>query len=112
MIAGDNAAGARHVCHRECRVTRDETSEMANENSRIHVGTAARRKADDDPHDFAAIEIRYDALIDIRTATFHRQSWSRHTGEQENNQHYYRNSQFLARHSLRQCTTNPERQSW
>src|SRR5215831_13642757 len=80
------------------RVTRDETSEMADENSRIYVGTAARRKADDDPHDFAAIEIRYGALIDIHAAAFRRQSWSRRAGEQENNQPYCRNSQFLTRH--------------
>src|SRR5262249_57251882 len=63
-----------HVCRRECRVTRDETSEMADENSRIYVGTAARRKADDDSHDFAAVEIRYGVLIDIRAAAFRRQS--------------------------------------
>src|SRR5262249_39886642 len=84
MIAGDDATRARHVCHGERRVTRDETSEMADENSRIYVGTAARRKADDDPHDFAAIEIRYGALIDIHAAAFRRQSWSRRAGEQEN----------------------------
>src|SRR5262245_47901777 len=112
MIASDDATRARHVCHGERRVTRDETSEMADEKSRIYAATAARRKAADHPHDLAAIEICYGALIDIHAAAFRRQSWSRRAGEQENNQRYYRNSQFFTPPLLRQCTTNPERQSW
>ena len=94
MIAGDNAPGAGHVCHRESRVTRDEASEMAGENPRIHVSTAARRKTDNDAHDFAAIEIRYPTVIDIRAAALRRQSRSCRAGEQETHQCCNRNPQF------------------
>jgi hypothetical protein len=68
---------------------------MADQNPRIHVSTAARRKADDDPHDFAAIKIRYRTLIDIRAAALRRQSRNCRAEEQENNQCRYRNPQFL-----------------
>jgi ornithine cyclodeaminase/alanine dehydrogenase-like protein (mu-crystallin family) len=53
---------------------------MAGENPRIHVSTAARRKADNDPHDFAAIEICDGALIDIRAAALRRQNRSCRAG--------------------------------
>jgi hypothetical protein len=95
MIAGDNAPGAGHVCHRESRVTRDEASEMAGENPRVHVSIAAWRKADNDPHDFAAIEICDGTLIDIRAVALRRQNRSCRAGEQEKNQCCYRSYQFF-----------------
>src|SRR4030095_10042014 len=107
MIAGDNAPSAGHVCHRESRVTTDEASEMADENSRIHVSTAARRKADNDPHDFAAIEICGGALIDIRAAALRRQSRSCRAGEQKNYQCCYRSYQFFTPPPCAQCTMSP-----
>src|SRR5262245_40093040 len=111
MIAGDDAPGAGHVCHRESRVTRDEASEMAGENPRIHVSTAARGKTDNDPHDFAAIEIRYPTVIDIRALALRRQSRSCRSGEQEKNQCRYRSYQFFTSPPVPQCTISPGRQS-
>ena len=93
MIAGNNAARARHVCHRDCRVTGDGVAEIAGENPRINVGAAARRKADDDSHDFAAIEIRYSALIAIRAWALRRRCRKRRAGKQDKNQRGYRDTQ-------------------
>jgi hypothetical protein len=76
------------------RAAGDEASKMSGENSRIHISTAARRKADDNPHNFAAIEGRYGTLIDTRTLALHRQGWNCGSGEKEKNQACYRNAQF------------------
>jgi hypothetical protein len=95
MIAGNKAAGARHVCHRDRRITGDELAEIAGENPRINVGAAARRKADDDSHDFAAIVIRYSALIAICAWALRRRCRKRRAGKQDKNQRGYRNTQVF-----------------
>src|SRR5262245_52572888 len=95
MITGDHAAGARHIGYRDRRVARDEASEVAAENPRIDVSTTARRKSDDDAHDFAAIEFGYGTLIDIRAAALRCQNRDYRAGEKKTNQRCYRNSQFF-----------------
>ncbi|MCE3242743.1 MAG: hypothetical protein K0Q83_3250, partial [Deltaproteobacteria bacterium] len=51
------------------------------------------RKADDDSHDFAAIEIRYSALIAIHAWALRRRCRKRGAGKQDKNQRGYRNTQ-------------------
>jgi hypothetical protein len=48
-----------------------------------YISTAARRKADDNPHNFAAIEGRDGTLIDMRASALCRQSWNCRPDERE-----------------------------
>ena len=66
-LASDNAAGAGHVFDDDAGISRNMFLEMAADQARIGVVTAAGGEPDDDLNRLAAIEIRHRLLIKSRS---------------------------------------------
>ncbi|MBM4297635.1 MAG: hypothetical protein FJ143_07835 [Deltaproteobacteria bacterium] len=64
IVSRDNAAGPGHVGDGERGSAWNEAAEVTRDQARVDIGAAARWKADDDAHDFAAIKLRHGALVE------------------------------------------------
>ena len=67
MVGRDNAAGAGHVIDNDAGISRNMFLEVAPDQARIGVVTAAGREPHNDANRLASIEIRYRFLIKRRS---------------------------------------------
>jgi hypothetical protein len=93
MIAGDDAAGAGHICDDDGGIPWNESAQVARDQSRIDIGAAAGWKSDDNADNLASVKFFNCAVAGGQVLLLRGKGWLRRRCGQ--NESYREKKPFL-----------------